>query len=97
MDYNNLTGSKGVVLVEFFATWCPHCRHMSPIVEQIKELLAGKAEVVQLDIDQNAQAADAAQVQSVPTFLLYGDGKLLWRQSGEMDAEALLAKVESAL
>ncbi len=91
MDYNNLTGSKGVVLVEFFATWCPHCRHMSPIVEQIKELLAGKAEVVQLDIDQNAQ------VQSVPTFLLYSDGKLLWRQSGEMDAEALLAKVESAL
>ena len=97
MDYNNLTGSKGVVLVEFFATWCPHCRHMSPIVEQIKELLAGKAEVVQLDIDQNAQAADAAQVQSVPTFLLYSDSKLLWRQSGEMDAEALLAKVESAL
>ena len=97
MDYNNLTGSKGVVLVEFFATWCPHCRHMSPIVEQIKELLAGKAEVVQLDIDQNAQAADAARVQSVPTFLLYSDGKLLWRQSGEMDAEALLAKVESAL
>lgn len=53
--------------------------------------------MVQLDIDQNAQAADAAQVQSVPTFLLYSDGKLLWRQSGEMDAEALLAKVESAL
>lgn len=56
MDYNNLTGSKGVVLVEFFATWCPHCRHMSPIVEQIKELLAGKAEVVQLDIDQIGRA-----------------------------------------
>lgn len=69
---------------------------MAPIVGQIKELVAGMAEVVQLDIDKNTDAADAAGVESVPTFLLYRDGRMLWRQSGEIEADLLLQKVESA-
>lgn len=96
MNYNDLTASQGVVLIEFFATWCPHCRRMAPVVGQVKALVAGKAEVVQLDIDKNTSAADAAGVESVPTFLLYRDGKLLWRQSGEIEADSLLEKVGSA-
>lgn len=94
MTYDELIASAPVVLVEFYATWCPHCRHMMPIVEQVKELVAGKAEIYQLDIDQNQDNADAAGVESVPTFLLYQDGKLRWRQSGELDAEVLLDKIE---
>lgn len=94
MTYDELIAGSPVVLVEFYATWCPHCRHMMPIVEQVKELVAGKAEIYQLDIDQNQDTADDAGVESVPTFLLYQDGKLRWRQSGEIDAEVLLDKIE---
>ncbi len=97
MNYTQLISSKPVVLVEFFATWCPHCKRMMPIVEQIKELLAGSVEIYQLDIDQNDEAADEAEVTSVPTFLLYKDGKEVWRQSGEMEAQVLLSKIQSAL
>ncbi len=93
MNYTQLISSKPVVLVEFFATWCPHCKRMMPIVEQIKELLEGSVEIYQLDIDQN----DEAEVTSVPTFLLYKDGKEVWRQSGEMEAQVLLSKIQSAL
>ncbi len=97
MNYTDLITSKPVVLVEFYATWCPHCKRMMPIVEQIKELLAGSVEIYQLDIDQNDEAADSVDVNSVPTFLLYKDGKEVWRQSGEMEAQVLLSKIQSAL
>ena len=94
MTYDELIAGAPVVLVEFYATWCPHCRHMMPVVEQVKELVAGKAEIYQLDIDQNQDTANDAGVESVPTFLLYQDDKLRWRQSGEIDAEVLLGKIQ---
>ncbi len=97
MNYSQLISSKPVVLVEFFATWCPHCQKMMPIVAQVKELLEGSVEVYQLDIDKNDEAADEANVTSVPTFLLYKNGKEVWRQSGEMEAHVLLSKIQSAL
>lgn len=84
-----------MVLVEFYATWCPHCRKMMPIVEQVKELLEGTAEVVQLDIDQNQEAADFYGAESVPTFILYKNGEEKWRHSGEIDGNALFATVQS--
>ncbi|MDE6335050.1 MAG: thioredoxin family protein, partial [Muribaculaceae bacterium] len=77
--------------------WCPHCKKMMPIVEQVKEQLKDTAEICQLDIDQNDEVADEVEVTSVPTFLLYKDGKEIWRQSGEMTAQALLSKIQSAL
>ena len=95
MTYTELTQSSPVVLVEFFATWCPHCQRMMPVVEQVKELLGDTATVYQLDIDENQDAAGEAGVQSVPTFIIYKDGEEMWRQSGEMPGETLLDKVQS--
>lgn len=97
MTYSELIDRPGVILVEFFATWCPHCRHMAPIVEQIRELLDGKAAVVQLDIDKNQEAAEDAGAESTPTFIIYRDDHEMWRQSGEMDGEMLFNKLQSYL
>ncbi len=97
MDYNNIINSSKVVMVEFFATWCPHCQRMMPVVEQIKELLDGRADVYQFDIDKNQEAADSLDVESLPTFIVYRDGKEVWRQSGEMDGQVLLSKIEAYL
>lgn len=95
MEYTQAINSTPVVLVEFYATWCPHCQRMMPVVEQIKELLAGKVDIYQLDIDKNQEAADAEDIQSTPTFIIYRDGKQVWRESGEMDGQYLLSKIES--
>lgn len=97
MDYNNIINSSKVVMVEFFATWCPHCQRMMPVVEQIKELLDGRADVYQFDIDKNQETADSLDVESLPTFIVYRDGKEVWRQSGEMDGQVLLSKIEAYL
>lgn len=97
MDYNEIIKSSEVVLVEFFASWCPHCQRMMPIVEQIKELLAGKVNVYQFDIDEYAELAQSEGADSVPTFIIYRNGKEQWRESGEIDGQVLLSKIESYL
>ena len=94
MNYNEVIKSAPVVLVEFFASWCPHCKKMMPIVAQIKELLSGQIEVYQFDIDENQELADNEQVESIPTFIVYKEGKEMWRQSGEMPADVLLANIQ---
>lgn len=93
-EYQTLIESAPVVLVEFFATWCPHCRHMIPVVADVKERVNGVAEIYQLDIDKNAELADAVDINTVPTFILYRDGREVWRQSGEIAGDELLSRIE---
>ena len=97
MTYTDLIKSADAMMVEFFATWCPHCQRMMPVVEQVKELIGDRAGIVQLDIDENPEAAGGADVQSVPTFIVYRKGVEIWRQSGEMEGDYLLSQIEKAL
>lgn len=95
MTYTTVINQAPVVLVEFYASWCPHCRHMVPVVDHVKELLGDKIPVIQLDIDENKDAADEAEVETIPTFLIYRNGREEWRHSGEIDRDDLLAKAQS--
>lgn len=94
---NELKNDRGVALVEFFASWCPHCRRMMPVVADVKALLAGRANVYQFDIDENNEFANELDVSSIPTFIIYKDGEEMWRSTGEMDGSVLESKVESYL
>ena len=95
MTYSQAINEAPVVLVEFFATWCPHCQKMMPIVEQVRELLGPETPVIQLDIAQNNATAQENGVDGVPTFIIYKNGQEVWRHSGEIDGNDLLAKVQS--
>lgn len=94
MTYNEAIKSTPTVLVEFYASWCPHCQRMMPIVDQIKQLLDGKVDVYQFDIDENRELADQEKVESIPTFIVYKNGQEVWRNSGEMEADILLANIQ---
>ncbi len=97
MNYTEITESAPAVLVEFFATWCIHCQRMAPIVADVTKKLEGKVKVVQLDIDKYSEMADAEQVNATPTFILYKNGKQVWRQAGEMPEAELLQAINSNL
>lgn len=97
MTYTEAINSANVVLVEFYASWCPHCQRMMPIVDEVKQILGDKAKVVQLDIDQNQETADEVGVEGIPTFIVYKNGKEEWRQSGEMPGEEIVKAVEKVL
>ncbi len=97
MDYSQEINSTPVVLVEFFASWCPHCQRMMPVVAEAKERLAGKVKVLQFDIDKNQELSQQEKVEYLPTFLLYDNGKEVMRQTGEMPLETLLEKIQAAV
>lgn len=87
------------VLVDYFATWCGPCKMMHPILEEVKKQLGGKVKILKIDIDvpANRQSVYTYQVQSVPTLMLFKDGKMLWRQSGVVQAKPLKEIIEKYL
>ncbi|MDE6669703.1 MAG: thioredoxin family protein [Muribaculaceae bacterium] len=92
-----LKEEKGVVFVEFYATWCPHCQKMMPVVDDVKALFEGRAKVYQFDIDLNGEFANDLDVKSIPTFIIFKDGKEVWRTVGETAADVLSRKLDEAL
>lgn len=87
--FNDVIHSDKPVLVDFSAEWCGPCKMMTPILKQVKDELKDDVTIIKVDIDKNPQAASAYQVQSVPTLLLFKQGKILWRQSGVVPAKNL--------
>lgn len=97
MNYSEVINSAPVVLVEFSATWCPHCQRMRPVVAEVKKLLEGKAVVAEYDIDQCGPLDEQNGVESVPTFILYRHGREVWRHTGELALSGILERVDHAL
>lgn len=91
------TIESGVTLVDFYANWCGPCRVLGPIVEQLSSKVEGKAKVAKLDIDQAQQIANDLQITSIPTIILFKDGKEVKRVVGIKDLEYLLQLVTSHL
>ena len=87
------------VLVDYFATWCGPCKMMHPILEEVKKQLGDKVKILKIDIDvpANRQSVYTYQVQSVPTLMLFKDGKMVWRQSGVVQAKPLKEIIEKYL
>lgn len=92
-----LMEDKGTKLVEFYASWCPHCQKMMPVVDDIKALLEDKAAVYQFDIDDYQDVASQLGVENVPTFIVYRGDDEMWRFTGELDGNTLYSKVNDFL
>jgi len=67
--------SKTPVLVDFYAQWCPPCRLLAPILEELVEELKGKIKIGKLDVDKNQSIASQYGVMSIPTLILFKNGK----------------------
>ena len=89
--------SKGVTLVDFFATWCGPCRMIAPVVEELSNHLTGKAKIAKLDIDHAQEVTRNLEITSVPTIILFKDGKEMKRVVGVKDFDFLLNLVQSFL
>lgn len=70
-----VTNSKGLVLVDFWADWCPPCKALAPIIAAVSEEAKGKATVYKLDTDANQEIATAQGIVSIPTVKFFKDGK----------------------
>ncbi len=81
--------SKVAVLVDFWAPWCGPCRQLSPIIDEISKETAGKFEVVKCNIDENPEVPSKYGVRSIPTLMIFKDGKMVDTKIGSLPKSAL--------
>ena len=93
--FNEIIKSETPTLVDFYATWCGPCKMMHPVLDDLKKKMGNKVNILKIDVDKNPAVADKFQIRGVPTFILFKDGKMLWKQSGGMSLSTLKQKIES--
>lgn len=95
--FNDVISGNGLVLVDFFATWCGPCKMMHPVLEQVKATLGDKIRIIKVDVDKHNDTAERYGIQSVPTLMLFRNGEILYRQSGAMSKSDLMALLDPFL
>lgn len=95
-NFQKLISSETPVLIDYYATWCGPCKMMHPVLDDLKERMGDWVKIVKIDVDvpANRQSVYEYQIQSVPTLMLFKQGKMLWRKSGVVPATELQEIIE---
>lgn len=88
---------KGVVLVDFYGTWCPPCKMLDPVLEQLAGDFAGRAVVAKINVDEHSEAAVDNTVEDIPTLVLFKDGVENKRLFGAQKLETLAGEMDRLL
>jgi thioredoxin 1 len=89
--------STSPVLVDFWATWCKPCLMVAPILEELTQEYSGKLTIAKLDVDQNQQTAQKYRVMSIPTMIIFKQGKPVANIVGFKPKDKLKQELDAAL
>ena len=92
-----VTGSSKPVLIDFWAEWCAPCRMLSPVIDEVADDYKGKAVIAKVNIDEQVELAQKFGVMSIPTLLLFKDGKIVGRSVGVVGKDKIAAMIDGAL
>ncbi len=93
-EFNSLINSDSLVVIDFFATWCGPCKMLSPVLENVSNVL-NNVEFIKVDIDQFNELASQYKVQSVPTIVFMKNGNEINRHIGYIDEDNLVEKIKN--
>lgn len=93
-SFKNIIDSEVPILVDFYADWCGPCKMLAPILKQVKEHMGEGLKIVKIDVDKNQKLASKYNVRGVPTMMLFKNGKQIWRQSGVLQKNDIIAVVQ---
>ncbi|MCD7975898.1 MAG: thioredoxin [Tannerellaceae bacterium] len=95
--FNQLTNSDKPVLVSFHTNWCSPCKMMEPIVDQLGTEQHDNARVLKIDIDEHRTLTQQYEIKSIPTFILFKNGEILWRRSEVVDKATLIQEIQKSV
>jgi thioredoxin 1 len=87
--FDSIINDSRPVIVDFHALWCSPCKMQSPILKEVAAELGERVRVIKIDVDSNSQIAGRYSVQSVPTIIIFKNGRAVWRQSGVVSKNQL--------
>lgn len=94
-SFQELINGDKAVLVDFYAEWCGPCKMMPPILQEVKKELKDEIHIIKIDVDKNQNAASHFRISGVPTLMIFKNGKSVWRQSGVIPANQIIAQLKS--
>tara|TARA_R100000541_G_scaffold57360_1_gene67417 strand:+ start:96 stop:392 length:297 start_codon:yes stop_codon:yes gene_type:complete len=91
--FGELIETSVPVLLDFYADWDEACKGMHPVLRDVASALGDKARVIKINVEKNEELSKALRVKGLPTLMIYKQGEMKWRQSGEQDANTLIGLV----
>ncbi len=92
--FGELITSQVPVLIDFYTEWNEPSVSMHPVIRDVAAALGDRAKVIKIDVDKNQELADALRIKGLPTLMIYKEGQMVWRQSGELDANTIIGLVQ---
>ena len=89
--------TKEICIVDFFATWCPPCKMLAPVLEKVSDEYGSKLNFYKVNVDENNETAQKYQIMSVPTLIIFKNGSPAKRVSGYMGEDALKKLIDQTL
>ncbi|GAA4759325.1 MULTISPECIES: thioredoxin family protein [Flavobacterium] len=95
--FGELINAHVPVLIDFYTDWNESSQSMNPVIKDVAAALGDKAKVIKIDVDKNQELAEALRIKGLPTLMIYKEGQMKWRQSGELDANTLIGLVQDQI
>ena len=92
--FGELISSDIPVLIDFYAEWEDEANSFHATLRDVAAALGDSAKVIKIDVEKNEILANALRIKGNPTFIIYKDGEMKWRQSGDQDANTLISLVQ---
>ncbi len=88
--FGELIDSEIPILLDFYTDWNESSTSMHPVLKDVAAAIGDKGKIIKINIDKNNELAQALRIKGLPTLMIYKSGDMVWRQSGEQDADTLI-------
>ncbi|WP_420571760.1 thioredoxin family protein [Kordia sp.] len=91
--FGELISANIPILLDFYTDWNEQSKAMHAVLRDVAAAVGDSAKVIKIDVDKNKELAEALRVKGLPTLMIYKGGEMVWRQSGEQDANTLIGLI----
>ncbi|MGD1997977.1 MAG: thioredoxin family protein [Flavobacteriaceae bacterium] len=95
--FGELIDAKAPILLDFYTEWDETSEEMHSVLRDVAAAMGDQGKVIKIDVEKNPQLVEALRVKGLPTLMIYKGGEMVWRQSGEQDANTLISLMKDFL